>query len=235
MGEWRGPPRRIALSRNLGEFHPTHFHVKSLKPMNDLILHSFRRCPFAIRVRMTLEEKSLVYSVIEENLSAPSEQLLRLHPEGKVPLLLHQGQAIHESAIITEYLEDRFPTPSLRLGSPLERARLRLWTYWCDVILKPDLDAYKYDWADLSDVEKESLLGRLRGHLEKLDHALVDRPSLMGAQLTLADIHVFPFYRQLSKARPDFAQHFAQGARDLWLERIIQRPSFERVMSKKLD
>lgn len=200
--------------------------------MNDLILHSFRRCPFAIRVRMTLEEKALPYSVIEENLSAPSEQLLRLHPEGKVPLLLHQDQAIHESAIITEYLEDQYPSPSLRLGSPLERAQLRLWTYWCDVVFKPDLDAFKYEWADLSEEARSGLLERLRRCLEKLDCALADQPFLMGPQLTLADIHIFPFYRQLSKARPDFAQLLAPGIRDQWLERIMSRPSFERVMRK---
>ncbi|RZA05803.1 MAG: hypothetical protein EOP11_11945, partial [Proteobacteria bacterium] len=32
--------------------------------MPSLILHSYRRCPFAIRVRMVLEEKGIPYTVI---------------------------------------------------------------------------------------------------------------------------------------------------------------------------
>ena len=42
-----------------------------------LTLHSYRRCPFAMRVRMTLHEKSLPFEVIEENLKDKSEQLKR--------------------------------------------------------------------------------------------------------------------------------------------------------------
>ncbi len=197
-----------------------------------LILHSFRRCPFAIRVRITLEEKNLSYSLIEEDLSNLSSELLELHPEGKVPLLIHSGEVIHESSIINEYLDEISGVPYLMPADPLARAKVRLWTYWCDQLLKPDLDRFKYEWKSLSESEQELLKTRIQAHLLKLSQALEKSPFLMGDQLTLADIHVFPFYRQLQKSHPDFSNLFQVSLIDIWLNRVTSRPSFERVMRK---
>lgn len=202
--------------------------------MAELILHSYRRCPFAIRVRMTLEEKGLKYSVIEESLKTPSDELLRMHPEGKVPLLVHDGHPLFESAVITEYLEDAFPEVSLMPATALERAELRLWTFWCNHLFKPDLDAFKYKFNSLPEAEQRALLGRLQGHLAKLEKALDGWPYLLGGDFTLADIHVFPFYRQLMRSQPDVNSLLGQFplTKD-WLDRIMTRPSWEKAMEKR--
>lgn len=201
--------------------------------MQRLILHSYRRCPFAIRVRMTLEEKGLPYTVVEESLREPSPELLRLHPEGKVPLLVHGDFPLFESAVITEYLEEAFPEVALMPEGPRERAELRLLTFWCNHLFKPDLDLYKYRFDELKEEGKAALVAKIKGHLEKLSRALEGWPFLLGGDFTLADIHIFPFIRQLTKARPDFATTFEAPLVLEWLERITSRPSFARVMEKK--
>ncbi|MBL7714522.1 MAG: glutathione S-transferase family protein [Bdellovibrionales bacterium] len=201
-----------------------------------LLLHSYRRCPFAMRVRMVLEEKGLRYQVFEENFSNFSEDLLRLHPEGKVPLLIHDGIPIHESSVITEYLDEKFPEPALMPRDPAARAQVRLWTHWADQILKPDLDAFKYEWKDLEPEKKSALQIRLQKRVQELAHALQNRPYLMGENLTLADIHVFPFYRQLQKSRPDFEALIVPApAVNAWLNALISRPTFEKVMKKRVQ
>src|SRR4051794_33777782 len=100
--------------------------------MSTLILHSYRRCPFAIRVRMVLEEKGIPYQLIEENLSHLSPELLAHHPEGRVPLLIHemnsQKLVVYQSTIITEYLDEAFPQSPLMPKDPKDRAKVRLWT-----------------------------------------------------------------------------------------------------------
>lgn len=181
---------------------------------------------------MVLEEKALPYTVVEESLREPSSALLRLHPEGKVPLLLHGDTVIHESAVITEYLDETFPERPLMPSDPKARAVVRLWTFWCNCLFKPDLDAYKYQWEKLGEEEQAALTARLRAHLAKLEEALAHQAFLLGPELTLADIHVFPFLRQFRKARPEVLSHFPPGKIDAWLERIFTRPSFERVMAK---
>ena len=195
-----------------------------------IILHSYRRCPFAIRVRMVLEEKNLPYQVIEENLSALSERLLALHPEGRVPLLIHGDQVIYESSVITEYLEEAFPTPALLPRAPELRAQVRLWTYWCNEIFKPDLDAFKYEYSKMPAPEKTELLKRMNRHLEKMEAPLKSGPFVMGSELTLADLHLFPFYRQLTRVQPGFPELALYPKLAEWLEKISLRTSFARTM-----
>ncbi len=200
---------------------------------HEIVLHSYRRCPFAIRVRMVLEEKGIPYEVIEENLSQPSETLQKLHPEIKVPLLIHNGVALHESCVITEYLEETFPEPALMPKIPLERAKVRLWTHFSNEIFKPDLDLYKYEFSNLPEPDQDSLKNRLNLHFRKMEAVLAKHKFLLGNEFTLADIHFFPFYRQIEKAHKDFTSHFSTPYLKNWLQTITERPSFVKVMMKR--
>ena len=186
---------------------------------------------------MVLEEKEIPFQTIEESLSDPSEELLRLNPAGSVPVMIHDGHSLLESAIITEYLDEVFPGKKLMPAAPLEKAHVRLWTKWCDIQFKPDLDLYKYEWPRLSPEQRQeehhqALISRMKEHLAKLNGALEKKQFLMGQELTLADIHVFPFYRQLSAVKPEIIPLQEYPAVNNWLERIISRSSFQRVMDK---
>jgi glutathione S-transferase len=192
--------------------------------MSDLVLHSYRRCPFAIRVRMTLEEKGISYRVVEEDLASL---------EGQVPVLIHNGEKLLESAVITEYLEELFPEPRLMPRTAMERAQVRLWTLWCDRELKPDLDAYKYELPQLPEAEQAALVAVIHNHLAKLEKTLSRSDYVLGQAFTLADIHLFPFYRQLTRAHPQRSDFAHLPHLNRWLESITHRPSFKKVMEKK--
>ena len=60
---------------------------------------------------------------------------LKLNPNGVVPTLVDDGQAIMESTIICEYLDDAYPDPPLRPAAPTERAGMRIWTRRLDETL----------------------------------------------------------------------------------------------------
>jgi glutathione S-transferase len=192
--------------------------------MPDLVLHSYRRCPFAIRVRMTLEEKGIPYQVVEENLA---------ELDGQVPVLVHNGETLLESAIITEYLEDLFPNPPLMPKSAIDRARTRAWTKWCDLELKPDLDAYKYELPKLGEEAQLNFVAKIHSHMQRLETDLDRSAYLLGSEFSLADIHLFPFYRQLTRAHPKRTDFTSFPALNRWLEAITDRPSFKKVMEKK--
>jgi UPF0176 protein len=198
-----------------------------------LVLHSYRRCPFAIRVRWMLEEKGLPYQVIEENLSEFSPELLALHPEGRVPLLKHHDLVLYESAIIDEYLEEQFPEPRLMPLQPEARARLRLWTYWSNQIFKPDLDAWKYEARKMTEDDREKLLERLHEHLKKLHSALSRHEYLIGEVFSMADLHVFPLLRQLTRAEPRPPGWKDYPALHAWIERMKARPTFQKALERE--
>ncbi len=196
-----------------------------------LVLHSFRRCPYAIRVRVALHEKQIPFELREEKLSDPSPELLRANPLGQVPvLILEDGRPMPESAVITRYLEETFPSSPLApegAWPAIER-----WTRWCDVDFKPWLDRYKYEWKEMEPAAQEELLLAARGLLSLLESALAVGPWILGAKFTLADVHLFPFLRQwdrshsVGRALFDFPRVWA------WLDRAMARPSFERAMAR---
>ncbi len=197
-----------------------------------IILHSYRRCPFAIRVRMTLHEKQIPHQIIEEDLSELSPTLLALHPEGRVPLLIDGDHVIYESSVITEYLDEKFPTPRLMPKSPELRARVRLLTHGCNQIFKPDLDRFKYDWRHSNPEEQSQIVRAIHAHLDTLEKTLGDQDFLLGQKISLADIHFFPFFRQLTRCTsPAFPELEKRVRLQAWLTRLTSRPSFERAMT----
>jgi glutathione S-transferase len=97
-----------------------------------LTLYHFPGAICAQKVRVALAEKGLPWvsrSVLRE---LRSPDYLRLNPHGYVPTLLHEGQIIIESRIISEYIESAFGGPSLLPKSPFDRAQVGLWTKQID-------------------------------------------------------------------------------------------------------
>jgi len=92
---------------------------------------------------------------------------LKLNPLGVVPTLVDEGHPVIESSIICEYLEDRFPTPSLRPRSALATATMRYWMKHVDNKLHPSCGALQWPlvMADklrlLSVSEQEDLINRI--------------------------------------------------------------------------
>lgn len=199
--------------------------------METLKLYSFRRCPFAMRVRLVLNEKEIPFDVVEEDLKNFSPELKALHPEAKVPLLVHGTRVVYESSVITEYLEDLFASVPLMPRDAGERAEVRLWTYWCNTVFKPNVDRFKYGTNRFSADECVGVLERIQQNLEKLEEVLKANQSLVG-DYSLADIHVFPFVRQLVRITPtpDFLSSFPATLN--WVKRISERPAFLKTLER---
>ncbi|MEZ5573786.1 MAG: glutathione S-transferase N-terminal domain-containing protein [Halioglobus sp.] len=88
---------------------------------NDLTVISHRLCPYVQRAIIVLEEKGTYYSRKNVDLANKPEWFLKVSPLGKTPVLLVGGDAIFESAVICEYLDETLdarmhPTDSLEKG-----------------------------------------------------------------------------------------------------------------------
>jgi glutathione S-transferase len=89
-------------------------------------------CPFVERTRLLLDFKGIEYEYINMKDFNPKPQwFLDMNPQGKVPVLVHQDQAIYESAIINEYLEEIFPSPAALPESAAQRAFCRILIDYC--------------------------------------------------------------------------------------------------------
>ena len=108
------------------------------------------------------------------------------HPEGKVPLLVHDGVAIRETAAILLYLTDMFPASGLGVpvGDPL-RGRYLSWLAWYAGVMEPALI------LDAARLEHPSLLATFRdvsAIRARLAEALAEGPWLVGGRYTAADL-----------------------------------------------
>jgi glutathione S-transferase len=94
-------------------------------------LHHGDMSTCAQKVRLVLAEKELPWVSHLLDLRRRDQHrpdYLRLNPNGVVPTLVDDGTVVIESTVICEYLDDAYPAPPLRPETPVERARMRLWT-----------------------------------------------------------------------------------------------------------
>ncbi len=96
-----------------------------------ITLYDFGNSVCCQKVRITLREKALDWTPIRIDLFKAEQydpKYLKLNPKGMVPTLVHAGNAVVESTLICEYLDEAFPDPPLTPKDPAARARMRLWS-----------------------------------------------------------------------------------------------------------
>ena len=91
-----------------------------------LILVSHPLCPYVQRAAIALREKDIPFTRRDIDLADKPAWFLKVSPLGKTPVLLVDGEAVFESAVICEYLEDVY-LPRLHPEAALARARHRGW------------------------------------------------------------------------------------------------------------
>lgn len=149
--------------------------------------------PFAARVRIALYAKGLAVDIAPPPAGWPRNPQFRdLSPTGRVPvLILEDGRTLWESAVILEFLEERFPQARPLLPADVHaRARARLLARHADLYLMPPMAAL---------AEPQGPEGQGRRHMEALldgltilDGLLDDGPSAVGEALTFADCALAP-------------------------------------------
>jgi glutathione S-transferase len=84
--------------------------------------------PPSWKVWLTLEHKKIPYQLKMLSFDAGDQkkpEFLAINPRGLVPTLVDDDFVIAESSAIAEYLEERWPEPTLLPGGPRERATIR--------------------------------------------------------------------------------------------------------------
>jgi glutathione S-transferase len=144
----------------------------------------------------------------------PSD-LVQRNPYGKVPVLVDDGGVIYESAIIDEYLEEKFPQVALMPTDLLLRARARIWVDYMSTRLH----------AAASDIthnrEPEKAKERMEQQLAALDKEMSGKKYLVG-EYSLADVSFIPFYTRRERYQANIDDRFPNLKR--WGEELVARP-----------
>ena len=115
------------------------------------------------------------------------KDLLELNPYAKVPVLLDGEGVIYESAIVNEYLDEKYPAIRLMPEDHFLRARIRIWIDFMNSRLHPAAHDFTHN------KEPEKAKERMQKHLQTLDQEMEGKQYL-AADYSLADITFIPFY-----------------------------------------
>ncbi len=163
-----------------------------------LTLVSHALCPYVQRAAIVLKEKGVGFERVDVNLAAKPDWFLRLSPLGKTPVLVADGEALFESAVICEYLDETRP-PRLHPPEPLARARERAWVEFGSAVLNGI--AVLYSAAD--DAALARAYAALRQRFEQLEAVLGDGPWFGGARFGLVDAVFGPVFRYFEVIPPE--------------------------------
>jgi glutathione S-transferase len=155
-----------------------------------LTLISHPLCPYVQRAVIALSEKRAPYERIDIDLKNKPQWFLALSPLGKTPVLKADGEAIFESAVICEYLEDTL-VPALHPSDPLQRARHRAWIEFASAALNGIWTFYTAQ----DDAAYEAAASALAERFRQLERALGDGPYFAGQDFSLVDAAFAPVFR----------------------------------------
>jgi stringent starvation protein A len=150
-----------------------------------ITLYDADRCPYCARVRIALAEKGVEYETVAIDLQNRPDWLYEKNPIGKVPVLEEDTLVLPESEVIMEYLEERYPEPTLLPPDPAARGRARLVIQRFDLNLGDAYYAFRRGEDGAAD--------RLTHCLTVLDEAVKAWPYGYG----LADIAYIPWLIRL--------------------------------------
>ena len=164
----------------------------------------------------------LIYTDIRRRSGRGASDPANLHPDKRVPALVHDGELVTESAAIALYLTDTFPTAGLGpvIGSP-GRAAYLTWLAFYAGEIEMAYAMYERNWIDLDPFKTISRdYARVN---QRVVSALSIGPYLMGQHFGAVDILASGPYRWLR----DFGPRSQQL--DVWLERLAARPAAIRA------
>ena len=181
------------------------------------ILYSFRRCPYAMRARMSIVRTNFEVELREVILRDRPEHMMEISPKGTVPvLLLEDGTVIEESLEIMQHVLD------WKL-----REEEQHWISRNDNEFKFHLDRYKYPnrYEDVYEVEQRTLASV---YLMDLDERLGSEAPLSEA---LSD-GLFPFVRQFANHDRDWFDIQPWTNVLEWLNENLESEAFKLCMKK---
>jgi len=179
-----------------------------------ITLYDADRCPYCARVRIVLAEKGIEYETVEIDLDDRPRWIYEKNPLGRVPILEEDTFVLAESAVIDEYLDERYPDPPLWPADAAERALGRMLVFRFDELSRPYYTLRRGD-----DGARE----RLDAALATLDLVLQDRLFLSGREFGLADIAYVPWILRARDRMDVDIERFP--ALSEWVLSLAERPS----------
>ena len=181
------------------------------------LLYSFRRCPYAMRARMSIVRKEYQVELREVVLRDRPAHMMEVSPKGTVPILvLENGTVIEESLEIMQHVLE------WTLSDEEQH-----WISRNDEEFKFHLDRYKYPnrYEDVDEIEQRTAASY---YLSDLD---ARRGETLSMSEPLSDA-LFPFVRQFANHDREWFDVQPWNNLHSWLSENLGSEAFAACMKK---
>jgi len=144
------------------------------------------------------------------------KDLLELNPYAKVPVLVDGDGVVYESAIVNEYLEEKYPAIRLLPTDQLRRAKARIWIDFFNTRIHPAAHDITHD------KNPERAREQMAKHLKTLDQEMAGKKYILD-EFSLADVTFIPFYTRRQRYGVTIDDTLPNLKR--WGEELISRPA----------
>jgi len=194
--------------------------------------------PYVRKVLVCLDLKGIDYRIDPIVPFFGSDEFSAISPVRRIPVLIDDSLTLTDSTVICEYLEERYPTPSLHPSTPAARARARwleefadtrigevlIWRFFNERVIKP------YVWREETDeaVVERTLEVEIPSVLDYLERELPAGGEFFFGEIGIADIAVAAFFRNAHFAGFAIdAQRWPKAAE--FVARTLDHPSFAKL------
>lgn len=186
-------------------------------------LYSNGISPDSHRTRIVLSEKELPVEIFELDEDALPADFKKINPYGKLPTVIDRDIVFFEASVVNEYLDERYPHPPLKPGSPAERAQMRL------AVMRIEEEVYPMHYNLVRLKKKSEPAKKMRQYLASLNGYLANQIYFIGEQYSLADITLAPVLWRLESngVTTEEWPHL-----EAYMDRLFERPAFERSLSE---
>lgn len=191
----------------------------------------------AVLTHWVIEELEIPHEKVKLDLSkgeTRTPEFLKLNPNGTVPLIVHDGVPIFESAAIAIYLGETFGVEKGLYPAPgPQRGAATAWIVWANVTLGGAMNRYAFSASDRIPEERRNAKAAevARADTEQafgvLDGALAGRQWLIGDAFSIVDAHVAAYASYAGMLGLD-TKPFANL--EAWRTRATSRPAWATTM-----
>lgn len=197
------------------------------------ILYSFRRCPYAMRARMTIAYSGVKVELRDVLLKDKPEEMIAASPKATVPVLaLPDGGVLEESLDIMLWALAKNDPDSWLPEDKSAQEEIFSLIAENDGPFKTSLDRYKYH-VRFPEKSRETYRQEGEEFFEKLERNLSKHRYLAADSITLADMAIFPFIRQFANSDTKWFAASPYSRLQDWLDGFLSSERFAYIMKKR--
>lgn len=191
----------------------------------------------ASTVHWTLHELGVPFETVRVNLRDEADKKAKLgpvNPNMKVPVIVHDGTIVFESAAIQAYLGETFGVErGLYPAAGRQRGEALKWLVWTNVTLGEAVGRWQRNVSWAPPAERNAAAGEtakkeLEGLIGMLDEELASKSYLLGESAMVPDFHLASVMEWIQHCGVDLA---AYPKVDAWMKRCASRPAHARAQA----